>query len=111
MYADWGRISLPSRNCSRQCADQPGADHRVRAIGSADLEHHVERRARCAAVQGTFERADGAGNRGDDIGSRRRNYAGGECGRVEPVIADRVENVSSARDRAAEGSSPNTWCR
>ena len=49
---------------------QLGADDGFRALGRADFEHHVERRTGRAAMQWALERAHGAGDRRDDIGSR-----------------------------------------
>jgi len=67
------------------------ADHVVGALGRADLEDHVERRPRRAAVQRPFEGPDGAGDGRDDVGPGRDDHACGERRRVEPVIADGVQ--------------------
>ena len=73
--------------------------HGFGAFGRADLEHHVERGTRRAAVQRTLERADRAGDGGDDVRPCRHDDARGERRRVEPVIADGVE-VRLERPRA-----------
>ena len=84
-----------------------GADHRFGALGSADLEHHVERRTGRAAMQRALERADGAGDRGDDVGSRGDDDAGGEGGGVETVVADRIEIGLQRAGAFADGSVPD----
>src|SRR5437867_13442979 len=68
-----------------------GADHDFQALGSADFEHHVQRRTRCAAMVGTFERTDRAGDRGNDIGSRGDDNPCRKGGRVETVVAHGIE--------------------
>ena len=70
---------------------QFGADDRFRALGRADFKYHVERRPGSAAVQGTLERADSAGDSRDDIGSRRDDHARRKRGGVQTVITDGVE--------------------
>src|SRR6266705_1144586 len=68
-----------------------GADDTFRPFGSTDFEHHIQRRTRCAAMQWTLECADGAGDRGNDIGSRGDDNPCRKCGGVETVIAHGVE--------------------
>ncbi len=70
---------------------QFGTDDGFRAFGSADFEHHVECRTRRAAMQGTFQRPDGAGDGRNDVGSRRGDHSCRKGGGIETVIADGVE--------------------
>ena len=60
------------------------AQHGLGARRVADLEHHVERRARRAAVQRPLERADRAGHGRDEIGARRHDDARGEVDAFRP---------------------------
>ena len=68
-----------------------GADDGFRALGRADLEHHVERGTGRAAMQRALERADRAGDRRDDIGSRGDDDSRRKRGGVEAVVADGIE--------------------
>ena len=72
-------------------AIQLRANDRLGAVRRADFEHHVERGTGRAAVQRTFERADGAGDGRDHVRSRGRDDARRERGGVETVIADGIE--------------------
>jgi hypothetical protein len=64
-------------------------EHLLRARGVADLEHHVERGPRRAAMKGPFQRADRARGRRDEVGAGRHDHARGERRCVEPVIGHR----------------------
>jgi hypothetical protein len=68
-----------------------GADDRFGALRCGDVEHHVERRTGCAAMQRALECTDRAGNRRDDIGLCRNNDSRGKGGGVETVVAHRIQ--------------------
>src|SRR5690349_11335468 len=72
-------------------AIEPPANDRLRAIRAADLEYHLERRTRRAAMQRTFERPQRARNGRDNVRARGNDHARRESGSVESVIADRIE--------------------
>ncbi len=68
-----------------------GADDGLGALGRADFEDHVERRAGRPAMQRSLERSHRPRDRGDDIGSRRGDDPGRKGGGVEAVIANGVQ--------------------
>jgi citrate synthase len=63
----------------------------LRARGIGDLEHHVERRARRAAMQRALQRAKRADHRRHEVRPRRRDHARGKRGGIQPVIDDGVQ--------------------
>ena len=72
-----------------------------RSSARADVDQHVEHRARRAAVERTLERADRAGDRAHHVGARARDHAAGERRGVHAVVdhRDPVGVERPGRDR------------
>src|SRR5690242_5265395 len=88
-----GRTSTSDRGTTPPCRIWRGLRKRsivFRAIRLPNFKHHIECRTRRAAVERTFESANGAGDGRYQIRAGCDNHTRGNCGSIQAMVADSV---------------------